>query len=136
MTELAARLKYLQSTRGIGLVVGEPGVGKSTALRKYVNELNKSLYKPCYFALSTLTVKEFYQALAMILGETPSYRKVDLFRKIQGAITSFYYEQKVTPVIILDEIQMASNDVLEDLRMIFNFNMDPKFGVKNYQIQQ
>jgi type II secretory pathway predicted ATPase ExeA len=30
----------------------------------------------------------------------------------------------VTPVIILDEIQMASNDVLEDLRMIFNFNMD------------
>ncbi|MDK2879610.1 MAG: hypothetical protein PWR06_2326 [Thermoanaerobacteraceae bacterium] len=38
MTELAARLKYLQSTRGIDLVVGEPGVGKSTALRKYVSD--------------------------------------------------------------------------------------------------
>ena len=29
--ELSARLKYLQSTRGIGLIVGESGAGKSTA---------------------------------------------------------------------------------------------------------
>ncbi|WP_235811216.1 AAA family ATPase, partial [Syntrophomonas wolfei] len=31
---------------------------------------------------------------------------------------------RVTPVIILDEIHMASNKLLEDLRIIFNFNMD------------
>jgi type II secretory pathway predicted ATPase ExeA len=122
--ELSARLKYLQTTRGIGLVVGEAGAGKSTSLRKYVNSLNPSLYKPCYFALSTLTVKDFYQALAMILGETPSSRKVTLFNQIQHAICSYYYDQRITPVIILDEIQMASNDVLEDLRLIFNFKID------------
>lgn len=122
--ELSARLKYLQSTRGIGLIVGESGAGKSTALRKYVNGLNPSLYKPCYLALSTLTVKDFYQALAMILGETPSCRKVALFNQIQNAIHSYYYDQRITPVIILDEIQMASNDILEDLRLIFNFKMD------------
>lgn len=122
--ELSARLKYLQSIRGIGLVVGESGAGKSTALRKFTNELNKAMYKPCYFALSTLTVKDYYQALAEALGETPSSRKVTLFKQIQHAISSYYYEQKTTPVIILDEIQMASNDILEDLRMIFNFSMD------------
>ena len=44
--ELESRLKYLQKTRGIGLVIGEPGTGKSTALRKYVSSLNRSLYKP------------------------------------------------------------------------------------------
>jgi type II secretory pathway predicted ATPase ExeA len=124
MLELSARLKYLQNTRGIGLVVGESGAGKSTALRKYTNELNKALYKPCYFALSTLTVKDYYQALAQMLGEEPASRKIALFKQIQGAITSYYYEQKITPVIILDEIQMAPNDLLEDLRMIFNFSMD------------
>ena len=46
MQELDSRLKYLRNTRGIGLVVGEPGSGKSTALRKFATELNKSLYKP------------------------------------------------------------------------------------------
>ncbi len=75
ITELNARLKYLQETRGIGLIIGEAGSGKSTALRRYTESLNRSTFKVCYFALSTLTVREFYQALAMILGETPAYKK-------------------------------------------------------------
>ncbi|MEQ6360703.1 ATP-binding protein, partial [Thermoanaerobacter thermohydrosulfuricus] len=81
---------------GIGLIVGEAGSGKSTALRRYAESLNRSTFKPCYFALSTLTVREFYQALAMILGETPSYKKVTLFHQIQRAITELYYSQKIT----------------------------------------
>lgn len=35
-----------------------------------------------------------------------------------------YYERHVTPVIILDEIHLATNKILEDLRLLFNFNMD------------
>ncbi|MDI6602490.1 MAG: AAA family ATPase [Thermoanaerobacteraceae bacterium] len=50
--------------------------------------------------------------------------KVTIFHQIQQAIEDLYYSQKITPVIILDEIQLVSNDVLEDLRIIFNFNMD------------
>ncbi|ABO49077.1 AAA ATPase [Desulforamulus reducens MI-1] len=124
LLELESRLKYLQSTRGIGLVAGEPGAGKSTALRKFVNELNPALYKHCYFSLATVTVLEFYQGLALELGEQPKHKKVAIFRQIQGAINSMYYERRITPVIILDEIHLASNKLLEDLRLIFNFKMD------------
>jgi len=56
LTELASRLKYLQQVRGIGLLIGEAGCGKTTALRKFVSELNPAHFKPCYFALSTVTV--------------------------------------------------------------------------------
>ena len=35
-----------------------------------------------------------------------------------------YYDRRITPVIVLDEIHLASNKVLEDLRLIFNFKMD------------
>lgn len=124
LTELSSRLKYLQQVRGIGLISGEPGSGKTASLRKFVSELNPSHFKSCYFALSTVTVMDFYQGLAMGLGEAPKFRKVDLFHQIQGAISSLYYERRVTPVIILDEIQLASNQILEDLRLLFNFNMD------------
>lgn len=124
LQELEQRLKYLQNTRGMGLVAGEPGAGKSTTLRKFVSELNPSLYRHCYFSLATVTVSEFYQGLALELGEQPTHKKVAIFRQIQQAISSMYYDNRVTPVIILDEIHLASNKLLEDLRLIFNFKMD------------
>lgn len=124
LIELDSRLKYLQDARGIGLVIGEAGAGKSTALRRYVKSLNPALFKYSYFPLSTVTVQEFYRGLAMELGEEPRHKKVDLFHQIQFAINSMYHERRITPVIVLDEIHMASNKLLEDLRLIFNFNMD------------
>ncbi|MGI6413121.1 MAG: ExeA family protein [Syntrophomonadaceae bacterium] len=122
--ELDSRLKYMLDSRGICLIVGEPGSGKSTSLRKLVENLNRSLYKPCYLPLTTLTVKEFYQALASLLGETPAYKKVALFQQIQNCIHNLYYEQRITPVIIVDEVHMAPVSILDDLRLLFNFKID------------
>jgi type II secretory pathway predicted ATPase ExeA len=124
LREFYSRMDYLQKARGIGLVVGEPGCGKSTALRGYACNLNPALFKYCYFSLANVTVLEFYQALAIELGVEPKHKKVALFHQIQQAISTLYYEQRITPVIILDEIHLASNKLLEDLRLIFNFSMD------------
>lgn len=122
--ELDSRLKYMLDSRGICLIVGEAGSGKSTGLRRLTDKLNKTLYKPCYLALTTLTVKDFYQAMAQLLGETPQYRKIALFRQIQDSIQNLYYQQRITPVIIIDEIHMAPMSILDDLRLLFNFKMD------------
>jgi ACR3 family arsenite transporter len=74
--------------------------------------------------LATLTVREFIRELALSLGEEPSYRKGESIRKIQKAIANLYYERRITPVIVLDELHLASTAVLSELRLIFNFNMD------------
>ena len=124
LKELDQRLKYMLDNRGMGLIVGEPGMGKSTCLRKFVEDTNKSLYKPCYLPLTTLTVKDFYQAICIMLGCTKRYRKVDLFYEIQAAINALYYDQRITPLFIVDEIHMASSQILDDLRILFNFKMD------------
>lgn len=122
--ELSSRFKYIQSSRGIFLLIGEPGTGKSTALRKFSAGLNPGLYKPCYFTLSTVTVMDFYRGLLMSLGEIPSHKKVTMFHQIQESIASLYYEQKITPVIMLDEVQLVSSSIMEDLRLLFSFRMD------------
>lgn len=124
MKELFSRFKYMQQSRGIFLIVGEPGTGKTTAIRKFCAGLNPGLYKSCYFTLSTVTVMDFYRGILLNLGENPSCKKVTMFKQIQDAISNLYYLQKITPIIILDEIHLASSSILEDLRLLFSFKMD------------
>ena len=59
--QLLFRLKHLEEIKGIGIITGEPGLGKTTAVRYWCNTLNKSLYKMIYIPHSTLTVMEFYR---------------------------------------------------------------------------
>jgi type II secretory pathway predicted ATPase ExeA len=122
--ELDSRLRYMLSSRGICLVVGEPGSGKSAAPRRFCETLSPSLHKPCCLSLTTLTVNDFYAALVFLLGEEPRHRKIDMFRQIQAAVSNLYFERRIPPVIVADEIHMASSAVLEDIRMPFNFRMD------------
>ncbi len=122
--ETLARLNYLKTSKGMGLITAAPGAGKTTALRAFASSLNSALYKPMYCPFSSGTVNDFYRELAIMLGEIPRNRKVDLFHQIQDAIRAFYYEKRITPVFILDEMHMASNKFLNDLSLLFNFSMD------------
>ncbi|NCU26738.1 AAA family ATPase [Candidatus Nomurabacteria bacterium] len=122
--ELESRLKYLQSTRGIFLLTAEAGTGKTTALRNFCDGLNPGLYRPCYYSLTTVTVMDFYRGLILKFGELPTHKKVTMFEQLQRLILSSYNEQRITPVIIIDEAQSLSNKVLDDLRILFNFAMD------------
>lgn len=122
--ELLARLGYLKDNKGIGMVVGEAGAGKTSSLRAFAASLNPALYRAVYFPLSTVTVTDFYRGLAYNLGLLPAFRKVDLFRQIQEAIQDLYSGKKVTPLIVLDELQLASTQFLSDLHLLFNFSMD------------
>lgn len=117
-------LEYLQNSKGIGIVIGDPGAGKTFTLRTFKDSLNPSLYHVVYFPLSTGGVMDFYRGLAYGLGEEPKFRKVDLFRQIQQGIQRMDQERKVTPVFILDEMHMAKDAFLQDLAILFNFHMD------------
>ena len=121
-----SRLEFLKNTRGFGLITGEPGVGKSFLLRYFVDSLNTNLFKPVYIPISTLTVMDFYRALCSGLGIIPAHKKVLMFKQIQESIYTYHHSKNITPVIIVDEAQFLTNSVLDDLRLIFNFEMDSK----------
>ena len=122
--EAAHRLGILTGTKGFGLLTGAPGTGKTSAVRNWSSNLNPSLYKVIYSSLSTLTVQEFYKHLALILGVQPAYRKVDNFRHIQEEISRYWISKRITPVFVLDEANHISPSVLNDLKILFNFEMD------------
>lgn len=124
--EAKFRLDYLAKTKGFGLLTGAPGRGKTTLVRSWSSELNPSLYKVVYTSLSTVTVNDFYRNLAASLGAEASYRKTENFHIIQGEINRLALDKRKTPVIIIDEANYIKNAVLNDLKILFNFEMDSR----------
>ena len=124
--ETLFRLDYLARSKGFGLLTGSPGRGKTTAVRNWAAALSPSLFKVVYTSLSTVTVNDFYRNLALQLGSQPSYRKAENFHIIQGEINRLALEKRKTPVIIIDEADHISSNVLYDLKMLFNFEMDSR----------
>ena len=122
----SARLDHLKNIKGIGLFTGFAGTGKTYTLRHFSNNLNTSLYKIVYIQLSTITVLEFYKALAYGLDLEPPNKKIDIFIDIQQRIISLAKDKKITPIIIVDEAQYLKTAVLNDLKLLLNFDMDSK----------
>ena len=124
--EITLRLNYLVNIKGFGLLTGSPGKGKTTAVRNFMSSLNQSLYTVIYICLSTITTNEFYKQLASKLGAIPAFRKIDNFKLIQNEINRLSFEKHKTPIIILDEADSINYHTLNDLKIIFNFDMDSK----------
>lgn len=119
-------LSLLFDTRGIGLLTGPSGSGKSTVLRKAAAELNPGLFTPYYISHTSLATAEFYQALALAMGLSPSGRRARVLRQIKDFIVSKNKGERNHPVIFIDEAQSLSADSLKELRTLLNFDYDSK----------
>jgi len=122
--QATARLKHLCEIKGLGLFTGPAGSGKSFLIKKYSESLNPSLFKVFYLPLSTLTVLEFYRALALGLGIVPPHKKIDLFNAIQERILTLSKDKRITTIIFLDEAQYLNTKILNDLKILLAFNID------------
>lgn len=122
--ELQERLHYIKEKRGIMLLTGAPGAGKTLQLRTFVSMLNDNLYKPFYIPLSTVNILDFYRQLCTHLGGQSYYRKNQLFSSIQQTIRDYVENAKKIPFIIFDEAHFLLNENFSELQIITNFQMD------------
>jgi len=123
-SELAGRLKYMKKQRGIMLITGEPGSGKTTAIRNFVSDLSTDRFLPLYLPLATVAIGDFYKQLNDALkGESASTKSI-LFKSIQERIMHYSIQLNKIPVIIIDEAHLLKNENFFELQIISNFNMD------------
>lgn len=122
--ELSGRLNYIKKYRGIMLLTGESGTGKTTALRIFFASLKEQSFFLVYLPLSTVGITEFYQQINQSLGGEHSSRKNRLFASIQQRILDLALKQNKIPIIVIDEGHLLKNDNFFELQIITNFNMD------------
>lgn len=122
--ELTSRLEHIKKTRGLMLLTGESGTGKSLALRRFVNSLSQNSYLPVYTPMTTVSALEFYRQVCFALTDETVYHKWRCFQKIQTGIKELVANSKKVPVIILDEAHLLRPETLHEIQILLNFDID------------
>jgi type II secretory pathway predicted ATPase ExeA len=126
LAHLKQRFDWLLQTPGIGLLTGEPGVGKTAALRALTGSLNPHRYEVLYQAETDFGRIDIYRGLARALGLEPSYRRAQLWRDIKLRVHELVDTKQVTPVWIIDEAQNLPNEFFRDFPAFLNFAFDSR----------
>jgi general secretion pathway protein A len=124
LKECTARLDYIKRRGGILLLTGDPGVGKTLALRRYVDSLNENLFKPYYTPLSTLSRADLLYHVNRLLGLPPRLSKSAVYGQIQKALLESKEGSGKTVFLLIDEAHLLQTGPLEELRLLTNFKMD------------
>ena len=122
--EATARLAYLRQYRGIMCLTGEPGSGKTSIVRQFVDSLNPQTFHHCYTPHTTISKNDMYRQINQLLRLPPKIRKADLYAQIQHAILELYRHQGKITCIILDECQLMDHASLQELVLMTNFEID------------
>ena len=123
--EVQGRMKYLKEIKGIGLLLGSSGFGKTYAIRCFTEGLNKDMYKVIYVSpTKKMKVFEFFASIAGMLNiDTGACYKNEIYEKIQNEIKRLVNEKRVQPIIIIDNLK---EQILMELKLLFDFQMDSK----------
>jgi type II secretory pathway predicted ATPase ExeA len=122
--EASARLEYAVQNRQFCLLTGDAGLGKSTAIRALVQQLDPVHYRYLYMSDSGMTPKLFYREVLQHFGIQPAFRAPEAKRQYQALMLDMYENEKKIPVIIMDEAHHFSESMLQELRFILNFRED------------
>lgn len=122
--QLFNQLKQLIQRRGIALVTGEIGAGKSTAIRAFVDQLEPNRFDIAYIADPTIGIRGILNSIAIQLRLEGGYFKWQLLELLKQAIEKNAYDFNKTTLLIIDEVQHLNTKNLEQIRLFTNFKID------------
>ena len=122
--EVLSRLTYTAKTQLFAVLIGEPGTGKTSTLRRLKDELPESDYIVMYISDSKLTPRSFYNYLLDQLGCKSEYLRNAARKSLHKQIEIMRSMQSRKAVVIVDEAHLLPREMLEEARFLLNYKMD------------
>ncbi|HEV7207801.1 MAG TPA: AAA family ATPase [Mycobacteriales bacterium] len=122
--QAAARIGYGIATRGITVITGEVGVGKTVAARAALGRTEPARHHLIYIPDPTVGARGIYHQLVTALGGKPSFHNAALVPQARDALAAEHAERGRLPVLLIDEGHLLTHDALEALRLLTNHELD------------
>jgi len=127
--EALSRLLYaVKGNKGVVLITGEIGSGKTTLSRVLIQQLPKEKYDIGLMVNTTLAPLDFLREVLRSFGLSPGD---DLSK---SSLLNLFHEKMlenlnkdVGTLLIIDEAQLISKETFEELRLLMNFQMNNRF---------
>ena len=124
--QASARIAFVIAHGQIGLICGEVGSGKTTALRAAVEPLDRSRHTVCYLPNPAVGERGIYQGLIGSLGGRVRFHKSELINLAYELIEREADERQKQVLLAIDEAHLLTPSQLEELRMLTNCQMDSR----------
>jgi type II secretory pathway predicted ATPase ExeA len=112
--------------KGLAVLVGDIGAGKTTLARRLLDSLPESEYEAALLVIvhSGIDTSWLLKRMALQLGvESPAEEKLALLSQIYQRLVRIY-EQGKKAVVIIDEAQMlATREIMEEFRGLLNLEV-------------
>lgn len=119
------RLEYLKNVKGIGLITGNTGIGKTTLIRCFAEKLNKEKYNLIYVSLINSKKFEFLTIICNSLGiSLGDCYLTNIKAKIQKEIIKQKKEYGKETIIIIDNGDKLTSEILKDINYLYEFEYD------------
>ena len=121
------RFEYVTRLGAVGIITGEVGSGKSTAIRYALKTLHPAEYRSLYITASTGSIMEFYRQFKDELDiYLSSNSKAVMVKTIKQEIINLVLEKKQKVVLVVDEASLMRLEVFAELHTICQFEQDAK----------
>jgi general secretion pathway protein A len=126
--EAIGMLNQTAALRSMSLLLGEPGVGKSSLAAWWCARLDPKQYRPVIITHSALSGTGLLAMLVHKLGKQERMRRDANLKLLEAASAEL---GRITPVLILDEAQNYHRSAMEEMRLLFGLNLSrqPMFAL-------
>ena len=121
-------LNQTATLRGVMLLSGGNGMGKSSLVGRWLRQLESRLYTPVVLTQATLSGSGLLSPLVRQVGKSAGFRRERNLDELSAFLSE---HERETLVIVLDDAQNCTHGTLEELRLLLGLNLpsQPTFAL-------